>query len=272
MTDPPIERKVKALTGNLKTLHNQLLHENVTTRIIADRARTLDQIKRLYAVVMAFALTTSVANAYLCERALETKTLATRLIIFGPVFCLGSILILFCLGAERFLDLKYVQLASKRATWKGLALDLAALGATAGVFVVLANSFQPPPPGVLLKTADLALDQSVFLFNLVILCTVDVICLLPQYLILKIKRTVPVPAAYSAHGTWLVTNAVMLVTFFSLWYYEPRITNSLGVAGITTVLVIVHLGRFLIDFGCGFKLYYPSDELPDPNLLLKESP
>ena len=283
MTDTPIETKVNTLTGNLKTLHTQLFHESIAARVIADRARTLDQIKRLYAVVMAFALTTSVGNAYLCERALETKTLAARVIIFGPVFCLGSILILFCLGAERFLDLKYVQLKSKRATWQGLALDLATLGATAGVFVVLANSFQPlpfadqpPTLGGRLTMADLSRELDLFLFNLIVLCAVDVVCLATQCASLKRQdehgNKVEPSAAYNAHRTWTLTNVGMLVIFFLLYRFETSVAGIIGVAGIATALVLVHLVRFLIDFRSGFDLYYPMDELPDPGLLLEKSP
>jgi hypothetical protein len=192
------------------------------------------------------------------------------------VFCLGSILILFCLGAERYLDLKYVQLTGKAATWKALALDLATLGATAGVFVVLANSFQPPPTGGKLVDADLSRDQSVFLLGLIILCVVDVVCLALQYPRLRRCDTQAsngsLPSAYSAHRIWIQTNMAMCAIFIALYHFETFVTGVIGVVGIAVVLVIVHLGRFLIDFGCGFKLYFPPEEPPASGSLLKSWP
>ena len=95
----------------------------------SDRSRAIDQIKRLYAVIMGFALTTAIGNAYLCLRMLkpELKSFDAYLLIIAPLIPFVSLLALFYLGAERLLDRKYLE-ENPQVTPHKLGLDLATVG------------------------------------------------------------------------------------------------------------------------------------------------
>jgi hypothetical protein len=260
-----------ASAADLNALHTQLAVESNAARILNERSRTIDQIKRLYTVVMGFSLTTAVGNAYLCERAVEMKSFEVRFILFGPVFCLGSILVLFCLGAERFFDQKYLHPTSERPNWGGLTLDLAVLGAAAGIFVVLANSFQPVASPF--KLDDLYKDQLLFILNLAILYGIDVACLLLQCITLKIEgatgRSTP-EHLYGSHRRWFFTNLFLTIVFSLSYKFSNEVTAAIGVFGIAVALVFIHAVRFAYDFGGGFDFYYPKEAMPDSKELLQK--
>jgi len=140
--------------------------------IIAERTRTIDQIKRLYAVVMGFAVTTCFANIYACARTVGFDDKIGISIILAQGVTFVSLITLFYLGAERLLDTRYLQADSRVPSRLGLLFDLFSLGLTAGWFVVLANTFTDPSKGPLTNQT-LRDELDAFVTNLLILYGAD---------------------------------------------------------------------------------------------------
>ena len=72
-------------------------------------------------------------------------------------------MVLFALGAERFLDRTYLQAKSVVPTRRTLFFDLLTLGLTAALFVILSNIFQAPPASDKLDLGQLRGFQSHFI-------------------------------------------------------------------------------------------------------------
>jgi hypothetical protein len=231
-------------------------------RIIAERGRTIDQIKRLYAVVMGYALTACVANAYLCERALQQASWEARSIIIAPVICFVSLMALFYLGAERLLDRKYLRHDSHRASKTGLLADLMTLALSAGWFVVVANIFQAPVSPNKLDIAALRKFQEDFINGLLVLYLLDVLLLAVQVCILLRTKPEDWKNLRKAHLIWMAVN---ICAFCALWFGVSTIADGpLPYANIGTVsfcLVLLHAARFIVDYAWTFEFYYPSDKL-----------
>jgi hypothetical protein len=231
-------------------------------RIIAERGRTIDQVKRLYAVVMGYALTTCVANAYLCERALQPATWEARSIIIAPVLCFASLMALFYLGAERLLDRKYLRHDSRRPSRAGLCADLMTLALSAGWFVVVANIFQAPVSPKTLDLSALRQFQSDFINGLFVLYFLDVFLLAAQVLILLRRKPADWLNLLKAHLIWMVVN---ICTVFVLWFWVSTMTDGpvpfIAIGAVPFCLVLLHGLRFLADYTLTFKFYYPPEDL-----------
>lgn len=261
---PPQDRELIASLGRLA---DKTLRQRINTQVYAVRGRTLDQIKRLYAVVMGFALTTCIANAYLCFRRLEQPDAQANLILVTAVFAFVSLIPLFYLGAERMLEQKYLQLSSEPASGGELFGDILTLWVTAGWFVVIANSFPLIPATNNLPAADVHSFFPKFLFYLIILYVLDVVFLLMQMALLRLDaKSARIweeheEAAYNklmkAHKIWiganLVTGAIIAIGW---WFFDP----SYGTAAAWT-LIVIQAARFLVDYTLTFESYYPQDEI-----------
>jgi hypothetical protein len=247
-------------------------------QVLADRTRTIDQIKRLYAVVMGFALTTCFGNMYQCARVAGILSYPSYVIILAQGISFVSLISLFYLGAERLFDNRYAQRDSRVPTRWGLLTDLFTTGITAAWFVVLADTFpdaskvQPTPEAV--NDFQDAIRGNIFVFslNLLILYVADIVFVLIQTW--RIRRH-PVPGfeIYSKHHLiWLCINVVMAILMlpilhrfvsndilnigydyvpaFVKHYYEDAVYFAFG-------LIIIHVVRFIIDYTLTFESYYP---------------
>lgn len=237
-----------------KAAENRAKIDQENAHIYAVRGRTVDQIKRLYAVVMGFALTTCFANAFLCVRRVDPAEARSYIILCVAVFCFVSLISLFYLGAERMLEAKYLGLKSRPAKPRELLGDIATLWVTAAIFVVIANSFpetsqsKPLAPG--------AVDKFLaeFIWYLAALYVADILFLWLQWDLLD-KDEVPHPELIGAHKCWLICNGVallaMLAASAALWFsYVSEIWIAVGIA-------VVHAVRFWQDYTRTFHAYFP---------------
>jgi len=227
-------------------------------RILADRVRALDQIKRLYAVVLGFALTTGITNAYLCERALDKFSWEAGSIVVAPVISSASLMVLFALGAERFLDRRYLQPDSPVATRWSLFIDLFTLGLTAAWFVILSNIFQAPPPNApRLSLGELRGFQAHFIKYLVVFYLLDIFCLA-----INLFRGRADPEHRRAHWIWIWINAACAVLLFlANRYISDMALPLVGFSLIATLLTAIHMIRFAVDYRHTFKFYYPLEAI-----------
>ncbi|MBS0267817.1 MAG: hypothetical protein JSS54_02435 [Proteobacteria bacterium] len=240
-----------AMADSAKTFSDLGLYLNgradvaANARILAERGRTIDQIKRLYAVVMGFALTQLVQNLVAMDKVLSGDWNA-RLTYFAVFVSFVSPLSLIYLGSERMLDTKYLDPGEKQPPdWKGLTVDLFMLGFTATIFVILAETFA--------NQTSLSDALSEFLFVLAILYALDVIFLAIQYLFV-------LPAGsplLRPHLKWLIINLISVALAITLWYWGAGI----GELTCSLILTAANTARFFWDFSGAFKHYYPSESL-----------
>jgi hypothetical protein len=236
---------------------------SLQAQIIAERARTLDQIKRLYAVVMGFAVTSCVQRAYSSLPPLSMASLDVVGVLFAQGIAFVSLIVLFYLGAERMLDIKYLQPTSPLPRRRELLFDLFQLGATAVMFVVLAHSL---PDGKPRLDAILA-GQDEFTLNLIILYVLDSVILVIQLMALVAglaRRSRSVGDARNANAIWIVQNLVCLGVlvwsrsrFGAAWIVTP----AFRINELALILAVLHATRFLVDFLTGYRFYYPQARL-----------
>lgn len=244
--------------------------------VVAERVRTVEQIKRIYAVVMGFALTTCITNAYGCARAAEFEWNATFLLT-AQVFAFISLISLFLLGAERLLDRKYLQPRSELPTLLHLWFDLATLGIAAIWFVILANSF-PAVPSVPEEIGEpmrmkITANLRPFTISLIVLYAIDIVSLLLQLLLIGkrsfFKSIIASRASRNrlldAHIIWILINAVALAALYEFMpsAESKKLVPYFGwpVNMAALFLILLHGLRFAFDFGLTFKFYYPSEKL-----------
>ncbi len=214
-------------------------------RILAERGRTLDQIKRLYAVVMGFALTQLIQNLVAMDKVLN-EDWSARLTYLAVFISFISPLSLIYLGSERMLDTKYLDPAQKQPPdWKELATDLFMLGFTATVFVVLGETFA--------NQTSLSKALSSFLLVLAILYALDAIFLAIQYFFV-------LPAGsplLRPHLEWLRINLISFALAIALWHWSAGI----GELACSLILIAANTVRFFWDLSGAFEHYYPSEAL-----------
>jgi hypothetical protein len=174
----------------------------------------------------------------------------------APVISLASLIALFALGAERFLDRKYLQPDSPSPKAMTLFADLLTLASTAGVFVILANVFPAPAAQKTLKLDDLHALQSHFISYLELLYVLDIGCL-----VLNLYRGWNTTLR-GAHGIWITINAISLaLLYFVIAEIPDRSVPTLGVGLVALCLASLHIVRFFTDFLLTFRFYYPGEEL-----------
>jgi hypothetical protein len=234
-------------------------------QLLTERGRTLDQIKRLYAVVMGFALTTCITNAFLAARPINIRTAEELSIVIAPVIAFGSVMALFYLGVERLLDRKYLQPESGDPSWIELWIDLLSMGLTAVAFVVLANVFEAPAsPASPHGLDDLRRFQDRFIVYLMGLYLLDVALLLIQLATLWARRSANRTNGrhlIRAHVIWLAINVISLALLYKLSGTPDRALPYLGLSVIASLLLVIHVVRFVADFKLTFEFYYPVREI-----------
>jgi hypothetical protein len=231
--------------------------------ILAERTRTLDQVKRLYAVVMGFAVTSCVQRGYSSLPPLTYTSFDVVFILFAQGIAFASLIVLFYLGAERMLDIKYLQPTSPAPRRRELLFDLFQLGMTAVMFVVLAHSIPENEPTL----AAVLAGQREFTLNLIILYVLDTLILIIQLvaLISGVARSSRAgDEALQANAVWILQNLVCIAVIAlcrtscdNLWI--PVGLLSVNVMALT--LLALHVGRFFFDFLMGFSFYYPPARL-----------
>jgi hypothetical protein len=233
--------------------------------ILAERGRAIDQVKRLYAVVMGYALTTCLTNAYLCSRVLQKDTWEALSILIAPVITFVSLISLFYLGSERMLDRKYLQEDQiDPPTRTRLWIDLATLGISGVWFVILANIFQPPLAGAgMLDLPTLHDFQARFITAIIFIYILDLGLLALQAAPIGwemgFTRAWKGSDVFRTHVQWLGLNVVSLLALWGI----TRMPDStfLGVSIIALSLAVFHIIRFFVDFGGTFRFYYPHESL-----------
>ncbi len=238
--------------------------------VVSERARTIDQIKRLYAVVMGFGVTTCIANAYISARHVAPFSYDSYSILIAEVFSFVSLAALFYLGAERMLDRKYLQPSSAIPKWNSLWFDLGTLGFAAAWFVILANTFPTFPPSqstqsnghLVITAAAVATDFDYFIINLGILYLLDVVLLAIHGWNGWNATEKEEKERWSAYSTWITINSVSLILINILYwlvpyhYTVPLLRLNLGAC----LLIGWHFFRFIWDFRKTFKFYYPTQD------------
>lgn len=239
--------------------------------IIADRTRAVEQVKRLYAVIVGFSTITFLTGAITCLRALNaTDRIEAYGILLSQSICFFTLLILFVFGAERLLDLRYLQQNSPVPAWQALFGDVVCVLFTASWFAILANMLPVAvgtPP--LLGLPELEKSQELFVSALAAIYLADVIVLWMQARRFS-RESVANSEAQNwnrYHTTWKRINLVMLlVTALLLLYLESGVVapmvylkapQEISVNAVSLILGVAHILRFLFDVARTYPFYYP---------------
>ncbi|MBP6111970.1 MAG: hypothetical protein KA482_06280 [Sphingobium sp.] len=230
----------------------------VSSTLISERGRTLDQIKRLYAVIMGFAATECLKNAIFCIRNSSDKNLA--FMVFTTFsFVIISMMILFYLGSERYLDRRYLKNNSPEPTRIGLGFDIFNLLITSAWFVYISESFPAlsgDKIGAPIELGAESISSSKFISALLSLYVIDFLILSVQLVRTKIKmidndnkKMISV-----AHKIWMTINALSFI-LASFVIYENIL--KFDAYQIVLFLFAFHAIRLIVDFGVTIRFYYP---------------
>ncbi len=228
------------------------------------RTRTLDQVKRLYAVVMGFAANECVRGIILSIRSSDNTTMASWIFIsFGT--CFISLMILFYLGTERYLDRRYLGKKPIDATWNGMAFDILTLIVSATWFVILSHSLpvdKISSVNPIIRMSNFSVSHSDFVKNLLVLYIIDIGILIIQ--LIRLNRTLKSSGDFSdnekAYKIWIAINFGCVV--FTLIVICNNIFVISGVF-LAIVMTMMHILRFVADFSSTFNSYYPSGKSKD---------
>jgi hypothetical protein len=235
-------------------------------QIFEERVRTVEQIKRLYAVAMGFAATACLTGIYGCARVVGFGDTYALSILAAQGIAFVTLITLFYLGNERLFEIRYLRPDSPVPTRRGLLIDLAACGVTASYFVVLGNTF--PDPAAAARIADFGAEIAAyfhtFVRNLLLLYAVDLVFLAVQFVRILRERPDNWRRAGHAHAVWIALN---LVSLSLLAFLFPEVESDvLAFGGLVlsagAVFVgLLHAVRFLADFLYTFEFYYPMEEI-----------
>lgn len=238
--------------------------------VISERIRSVEQIKRFYAIIMGFAATRCLTNVYTCAVASQ-DSLSDIISLSVQGFTFLSLATLFVLGSERLLDLKYLQVGCQVPSAMTLLFDLVSLALTAAWFIVLANTF---PLLVDNKLTQKIPDVQVkFCQDLVVLCCIDIALVGLQLWTLHRRRHKGTaepgqPGITQAHVRWLIINAVTGVAlYFALGMGSQHVSLTifsrvLEMNTLTLFLAVIATARFLADFISTFSFYFPPRPIP----------
>jgi hypothetical protein len=284
----------KGLIERAATLADDAQKNKVNSQILAERGRTIEQVKRLYAIVMGFAVWSCVVNTYQCVRKLQefpSPTWNEYSILAAQAISVVTLITLFYLGAERMLDRKYLQENSPVPTRRGLLWDLFTLGIIAVSFAILANTFpltsvtladiksilpNADPAGAI-PTEDFRVKIHNYfwyftLFLLLMYC-LDLLLLASQAapLWFQDKKLAEGKKKHGeilrAYGKWIAINVVSVIVIGIVFYhfealdYPPAHQVALGANCIALIIIAGHLLRFFVDFLWTFPFYYPPQAL-----------
>jgi hypothetical protein len=251
---------------------NPPTREENNQRIIDERIRAIEQIKRLYAVIMGFAITQLIGNQYAVTQTSHYSWRVELPFLVAQTVTFGTLITLFYLGAERMLEARYLRADSPVATRWGLLIDLVMLATQGFMFVFLANTVPgdlSPPQGTDWPAWRIQLEQAnqlSFVDALIVINALDACFLAIQLVRLARSGHISGPVraeANRAHWIWLRLNCLMLIlllaarqvahTDFSVCIVTINLLSAL--------LVIFHLARFWADYARTFRFYYPSEQL-----------
>src|SRR5581483_11460536 len=192
-----------------------------------ERVRTVEQIKRLYAVAMGFAATACLTGIYGCARVVGFGDTYALSILAAQGIAFVTLITLFYLGNERLFEIRYLRPDSPVPTRRGLLIDLAACG------------------------AEIAAYFHTFVRNLLLLYAVDLVFLAVQFVRIVRERPDNWRRAGHAHAVWIALN---LVSLGLLAFLFPEVEGDvLAFGGLVlsagAVFVgLLHAARFLADF------------------------
>jgi hypothetical protein len=260
--------------------------------ILSERIRAIDQIKRLYAVVMGFSVTNLIGNLYSIAKS-DFFDWSTELpFLLAQGLCFLSLITLFYLGAERTLETRYLRPDSRVPGRSDLLLDGIMLGSQALLFVILSNtvpaltsSIVDPRPSEI-ATARIGYEvmyQASFVKNVIFLRLVDSV-----FLSIELIRLVPASRLrpqFRRLGTqvfrleasrdgdnladalfvWLALNllSILVLTVALRWQFSAVTVAGLSVNILSMILAVWHTVRFCFDFGLTFPFYYPTRPMPE---------
>lgn len=234
--------------------------EKWKTNVLAERGRAIEQIKRLYAVVMGFAVVRIISQIYDCVHALLTKNLLDwnlAAILLAQFVAFISLIALFFLGAERMLDRKYLrETCIDPPTRLGLWFDLLTLGITAVLFLILANVF----PGQPIDAKDVPRYFGYFIVWLLIIYALDIIMLSAQLISLRQDPNQDRHLVHAYH-VWIIINVVSLIAMLGIYFFVLGRFALLTIDVGAVAIILLHLARFFVDFFLTFEFYYPSERL-----------
>src|SRR5215469_15893281 len=240
-------------------------------QVMADRTRTIDQIKRLYAVVMGFALTTCFANMYQCAKIIDIfSSYSIILVAQGVAFV--TLILLFYLGAERLFDNRYLRVESRVPRRSGLLIDLFTSGATAVWFVILADTFPDAMKYNNQESMEAALAHNISFFavNLLLLYIVDSFFLIIQIWRTYRQRTGDFNLMIRHHWFWFILNLLGVILLYPVIINFPNhsVANSLSILipqwvvpvfnnylYLSVYILTLHMVRFIADYWYAFRSY-----------------
>lgn len=241
-------------------------------QILEERIRVVEQIKRLYAVIMGFAATLCITNIFVCIKITQNDPSITfTMVTYG--FCYTSLMTLFYLGMERHLDTKYCRVDSAVPTRTQIVLDLLCLMVPSIWFIVLAYSVVAPSitgfdvkydPVLSRQLVDELgeVQRSLFVRNLLWLYVIDVVTLVVQLMLISksVKEESALERCKRVHWIWVAINMVSIVLVVAL-INVPDLGDVLGMSVAAIILLAIHGARFLIDLRFTFDFYYPTQAL-----------
>jgi hypothetical protein len=241
-------------------------------RVLADRGRAIEQVKRLYAVVMGFAVWSCITDAYRYARLLldsSYKEWNAYSILAAQALACISLIALFYLGAERMLDRRYLQHDSPVASRFGFWFDLFTLGSIALWFAILANTFPTAQPSV----DEVYSYFRLFLLFLLILYVLDIGLLVVHGAMLLRDRTRHT-GLLKAYTIWILSNLASIVAIGCVYKFVPiKATEPyLGLNCAALIVSLWHIARFFWDFLLTFKFYFPPEDINDPPAHLIATP
>lgn len=266
------DRMILSSVGKLEDEKARKKKEKSDDDLLKDRGRALDQVKRLYAVVMGFAITCAITGAVTCIRKLpwSMSSWDVYLVLASQVFILLSLLSLFFLAAERILDRRYLQKNRVTPTWRLFLLDLITIGGPAIIFLVIGNTF--PTYSDWANVAEMRSATATtfwwFTSSLLLLYVVDVALLVihgirlrAEGLALAADKREEVEDLRRHYRFWIVSNAisavVVAVALYCLNHY-PLAGGLPSAVPVACSLAALHLLRFLADFSWTFSSYFPT--------------
>ena len=258
------------------TESEQQKRDKTNAFILTDRTRALEQVKKLYAVVMGFAIWSCITNAFQCSRKLlaisDPIAWDTLSILAAQVFSFLSLIALFLLGAERMLDRKHLQTDSDVPTRGGFFLDLVTIGGPAIAFVVIANIFPSvaltpkeiweawdPTPQASAKVfrSSVADDFWWYLISLLVLYGIDLALLWVHGGDIETQKE-RYPELVKGYKKWKWSNFLSIVAMGLVVLFFHILNQSVLRVNLAALSVIAwHGGRFWFDYYYCFDCYYP---------------
>lgn len=231
--------------------------DKILNDVMPARIRAMDHIKRLYAVTMAFSITTLAGNLFLIDRSVDPRGWDTRFTLIAIFICFILTLSLFYLGSEQMLDRKYLWNPERDPTPLELGFDLFVMGVHAIIFVIIANGFQVWTIGNN-KISAHEIDNYLTWFKdaLTFLYIFDIATLF-IYSIQKFWNLNNNLSSIYPNYIWIGINIFIVITI-NYYPYEISARDPVYNLNLFAIfLLFAHIVRFILDFWLTFSSYYP---------------